>query len=101
MTKSWRTQHMVVLQLRRQIKVLTCSRNQSATVGAAQEGVSQRDKVGKRKNLGWMGCEGGAEAGLLQRDVDELLVRKAGAQAAAGSGAAHFSSEVVCYREQA
>lgn len=34
--------------------------------------------------------EAGAEAGLLQREVDELLVREAGAQAAA-----HFSSKVV------
>jgi len=37
--------------------------------------------------------KGGVEAGPLQRDVGELLVREAGAQAAAA--AAHFSSEVV------
>jgi hypothetical protein len=41
-------------------------------------------------------CEGGAEAGQLQRRVDESLVRRAGAQdSAAGAGAAahpHFSA---------
>ena len=40
------------------------------------------------KNLGRVGDESGAEAGLLQREVDELLVREAGAEAAAA--AAHF-----------
>ena len=44
------------------------------------------------KNLGGMRRERGAEAGLLQRGVDELLVRRAGAQhAAAGNAAAHAS----------
>jgi hypothetical protein len=42
-----------------------------------------------------VGGEGGAEAGLLQRDVDELLVREAGAQSASAAAAAHFSSEVL------
>lgn len=37
-----------------------------------------------------MGDESGAVAGLLQREVDELLVRAAGPKAAA---AAHFSGE--------
>jgi len=35
------------------------------------------------------------EAGPLQRDVDELLVREAGAQSASSAAAAHCSSEVV------
>jgi len=39
--------------------------------------------------------EGGVEAGPLQRDVDELLVREAGAQSASSAAAAHCSSEVV------
>jgi len=40
------------------------------------------------KNLGRVGDESGAEAGLLQREVDELLVREAGAEAT--GAAAHF-----------
>ena len=44
---------------------------------------------GEKRNLRGVRREGGAEPGVLQRGVDEPLVRRAGAQySAAGTGAA-------------
>jgi len=74
---------------------VTTNKKQSTTEYRLEAAQERADEVGKRKNLGWVWSEGGVEAGPLQRDVDELLVREAGAQSASSAAAAHCSSEVV------